>query len=353
MSTTIDVTHVVPSEIEDTGGTSDLARHEIEELTTQFYVTLRASVARLSADAQVHDSGSVAQIQALISRKGKPTWSRAYEIEQLLVDVIDDKTLEVELQTRLLEAKATLKPPLADHYAERAREENNPEGRRALLARLVNDLQWRYTVNEVKRAYSKEITGRTGAIFITALIAFALTVMIMALFNAQISRVADSRPLMLLLAGLAGAWGAGFSMLSSLKARLDAADLDDLKLMKARSILWSRPLIGVGAACVLYFFLASGLLNGAAFPNLESSSQPVTGAAAGLETSQSQVPTPVQSQPERKQFALLIVWCFLAGFSERLVPALLAKTEDERTKPTQVPVDKGSNRKSPDDLKPS
>jgi hypothetical protein len=28
-----------------------------------------------------------------------------------------------------------------------------------------------------------------------------------------------------------------------------------------------------------------------------------------------------------KDFALLTVWCFLAGFSELLVPGLLAKTE--------------------------
>jgi hypothetical protein len=42
----------------------------------------------------------------------------------------------------------------------------------------------------------------------------------------------------------------------------------------------------------------------------------------------------------------LIVWCFLAGFSERLVPSLLAKTEDraqagagapDRFKPSPLP----------------
>ena len=34
------------------------------------------------------------------------------------------------------------------------------------MARMVNDLQWRYTVNEVKRTYSKDITRTTAMIFI-------------------------------------------------------------------------------------------------------------------------------------------------------------------------------------------
>jgi hypothetical protein len=311
----------------------DLARHEIQELTTQFYVTLRASVAR------VHENGnatSLAEIRDLLNRPGKPSWSGAYEVEQRLVDVIDDRILDVELQARLLEARSTLKPALVDHYAERVKEGKTVEDRRAVLARLINDLQWRYTVNEVKRAYSKEITGRTGVIFISAIAAFALTVITLTLSGTQLSQITDTRPLLLLLAAVAGAWGAGFSMLSSLKSRLDEADLDDLKLMKARSTLWSRPLIGVGAACILYFFLSSGLLSGSAFPVLEP-----TGASSTT-TTPSGTPTAPQTQStvlsphlERKQLALLIVWCFLAGFSERLVPALLAKTEDDRIKPSQ------------------
>jgi hypothetical protein len=96
-------------------------------------------------------------------------------------------------------------------------------------------------------------------------------------------------------------------MLGSLKSRLTASELDDLKLTRPWVMLLSRVLICTGAGCVLYFFLRSGLLGGSAFPQLTT-----------LDTA-GEVP--------RKDLALLIIWCFIAGFSEKLVPSLLEKTE--------------------------
>ena len=112
---------------------------------------------------------------------------------------------------------------------------------------------------------------------------------------------------LLIFAALAGTGGATFSMLGSLKSRLMASELDDMKLMRPWVMLLSRALIGTGAGCVLYFFLRSGLLGGSAFPQLTI-----------LDTADV-VP--------RKDLALLIIWCFIAGFSEKLVPSILEKAE--------------------------
>jgi hypothetical protein len=305
----------------------DASQEEVKELTGQFYVTLRAYAARLDKEDESRSPKAFKQIEDLLQKDVRPTWSDAYQIEQLLVDLFDEHSLEVELNSRLLEADSSLRPALAGQYAKLANALKAPQERRALLARLVNDLQWRYTVDEVKRAYSKEVTKVTGLIFIVAIGLFAAAVLGTGVFWKAMARAAEATPL--LLAGLAGGWGASFSMLASLKGRMDAADLNDLKLMKSKWILWSRPLIGVGAACILYFFLVSGLLGGAAFPNLKqdsvSTSQNATAAPLGSATATAAA-EPIQSS--RSGLALLIVWCFIAGFSERFVPALLAKTED-------------------------
>jgi hypothetical protein len=307
-----------------------VTQEEVEELTEQFYVTLRAEVARLSPQDEARSPKSFKQIQDLLNGR-RSLWSDAYQIEQLMVDLFDDRTLEIELQSRLLEGESNLRGPLITQYNKLASTLKAPADRRALLARLVNDLQWRYTVNEVKRANSKAITKTTGVIFMVAIALFAAMVVAFAILRSFMPTKFDlaKDSILLLIAALAGGWGAAFSMLSSVKGRLESADLNDLKLMKSRWILWSRPLIGVGAAAILYFFMASGLLGGTAFtvfPQTDSAqTAPQNSAAAPNAPTSGSEP---MNTAQRTQLSLLIVWCFLAGFSERLVPSLLAKTEE-------------------------
>src|SRR5262249_55819484 len=136
---------------------------------------------------------------------------------------------------------------------------------RTLLSRLVNDLQWRYIVNEATRRYSKLITSRTSLLSVWALMAFAALIGVV-IFVPWMFKYDDLR--LLFVAGLAGAWGATFSMLTSLKGRLEASQFDDLKLIRSWALPISRALVGAGAACILFFFLLSGLLAGTAFPTL-------------------------------------------------------------------------------------
>jgi hypothetical protein len=287
---------------------AELPNNEIRELTAQFYVTLEAYFAKVKNTGAARCQGAYDRVLHLLEKEPR-NWTHAYAIEQLLVHLFDDDTLASELQVRVREAKETLMPALAEYYAAEA-DKPSADERRAVLSRLVNDLQWRYTVGEVKRGYTKEITVATGQLFIVSLLVFAASV----LLTVAVPDLKQFDMRLLVPAVLAGCWGAAFSMLSSLKDRLEASDLDALKVLRARWVLRSRVLIGAGAASVLYFFFVSGLVTGAAFPNLK----------AAMATTTWQLDT----------FALLVVWCFLAGFSERLIPGLLARTEAKLDTPT-------------------
>jgi hypothetical protein len=314
------------------GRANNVTEGEIKELTDQFYVTLRAYFAGVQASDGNLAPTAMQRVEALLKPDGPRSWSQAYEIEQMLVHLYDEERLKTELDVRSLEASTMLRLPLANLYASQMKATNSLKQQRGLLARLVNDLQWRYTVNEVKRRYSEDVTRRTGWLFALALALFAMWTTYIVLSEPVYG---DLR--LLIFAGLAGTWGATFSMLGSLKSRLVGSELDDLKLMRPWVVLLSRALIGTGAGSVLYFFLRSGLLGGGAFPQLTT-----LDAASG----------------PGKDLALLMIWCFIAGFSEKLVPSLLEKTEARAGSATRAEPDRfrpgmnggtlGTNGSAPD-----
>lgn len=333
---------------------------EITHLTEQFYTTLEAELAKIEAAGSPPLPAVLEEIKALIDAPER-SWAKAYRIEQLLVHVYDDPTMELELRRRLQEIQDVLGPPLTAWYESRATDSKQPTVRRALLARLVNDLQWRYMVNEVKRGYSKAVTRSGGWIFVATLVAFlfwALLPYLLERMYAVDASVTHGRPwYLLMLAGFAGAWGASFSMLIGLRKRLDESNINDLKLMRSLAMLVSRPLIGLGAAFILYFFLVAGLVSGGLFPDLAETAQetraPEVGGEAGDPGSPGAEPAPEEpTRPgaspggggtrssdatdrdgKRRNLALLVVLSFLAGFSEKLVPGLLTRTGERLSEP--------------------
>lgn len=319
---------------------------EIRSITKQFYLTLRAAFLRVvEPPAGEQPARRIWERAAELVKRGeaRPSWDDNYQIEQYLADLHAAETLRAEIAVRSIEAARVLRPELAAWYAsERERIEQSDEKQavepalRALLGRLVNDLQWRYKIRESTRGYKQQISRDAAIAFVFALGAFVL-VLFFGLDPDGSEGVTteggtNQRGLAgaLLLAAVTGAFGASFSMLINSSKRLANGSLDDLKLLASRWVLLSRVLVGCGAAVVLLFFLYGGLLAGSAFPEL-----------AG-ETAQAQL--------ELRGLALLVFWCFLSGFSETLVPALLSRMErkangDEPpgSRPSQPPQGRGTS----------
>lgn len=290
---------------------------EVRALSEQFYITLRAQLAAIERKGAQTQSDAYKRVKAILDQEREQwTWSGAYDVEQNLVNLFDDDMLDAELGRRLVEARFVLRPATAGWYAEESKKPKSTEAKHDLLLRLVNDLQWRYTVNEVIRGYSKQISRRTGWIFASSILIFVVV-----MIAADLPCFQYSEPFSMSLAAAAGFWGAAFSMLTGLKTRIEASELEDLKLARHMALLLARTLVGVGAALILYFFMRSGLLSGEALPGLDRYHlDTVMGTCPGVPW---------------KTLALLTVWCFLAGFSEKLVPSLLAKTEGRMSEPPQ------------------
>jgi len=119
-----------------------------------------------------------------------------------------------------------------------------------------------------------------------------------------------------------GFLGALFSRLITLQTQWSAMALDELSNARSYHYIVLRASIGILGALVVYFFLQSGLVEGSVFPKFKELSMNT------LSFGDSAAPRwPTRLTLPSLNLALLIMWSFIAGFSESLVPTVLSNTE--------------------------
>ena len=132
---------------------------------------------------------------------------------------------------------------------------------------------------------------------------------------------------------LLGSLGAFFSALMRLYSfeHLPKALLEDgLKgLANWHLVIYSLvpPVTGAIGAIVLYYVFASGLVSGQAFPHFDCFADKFPGLYENYQGCKG-FPGSFYYAPEGPvEYAKSLVWAFIAGFSERLIPDTLGKLE--------------------------
>ncbi len=344
---------------------NEVGKRNQRELIEQYYVSLGATFERICEQRPASDphAALIAQIKGLLSAEN--TWSNAYKIEQLIIPLYSDIELDIELKRQLLDAKYYFYPNVYAYYekAKKALDEQGADSpladqrleREVLFSRLVKDLQWRRQLKNSSRDYARSIRIRSGIFFMMSVVIFVPVLFFV-------------KEHLLYLAMASGLIGAFFSVLINLKKRLAESNYEELRVTYRRMYILTRGFIGLGAALIIFFFLKAELLIGPAFPvvavaELTADSRSGKTLAPAESTAPSQIDPAVANQADttnnpvsavggdaaaadlppdgddsdkkdenpEKERALLIIWCFLAGFSESLVPTLLKKTKEKAT----------------------
>ena len=159
---------------------ADAGEDQGPDLLKQFYSTLR--VIYLATHSKNAGQPPNEKIDAKLKQlfEATPSWRGAYEIEQLLSLVMTEEQLDTELARRLEEAKGvqlTYVGKLEEQWGA-ANESNSTKAKRALLQRLLNDLQWFYSQRIQRRAARQKLGIRVSCLFLSAFLFFFLVLSI-------------------------------------------------------------------------------------------------------------------------------------------------------------------------------
>jgi hypothetical protein len=287
------------------------------DLVEQFFVTLETGYAGLRSAPGDEQQRELQEIEQAL--KGERNWRNAYRIEQAMVSLMRGSLLDIELKRRLLEARNYLRPEYCAFYESEAKDADEAR-KSSLLVRLVNDLQWQYEVFQAHQSYGTRYRVRCGLLFSFSFLLFFLPYIAPWLAN-LINATPGTVGYYVYTALSAGAVGAAFSILMGMKPRIEESSLDNLRVISRYSNLITRIIIGMGAGMIFYYLLKSGLLEGSMTPHFDYQND-----SDGCGT------TTVLDEKGR---ALMIIWCFIAGFSEKLVPHVLDRAAQQMQHPEQ------------------
>lgn len=309
---------------------SDTRTAENQAMLDQFYSNLEVVLVGCRAEDPDHDPAMAARIAEILATDERDRrWLEAYQADLFLSQIRPRASLKDELTGALAGLKRGLRRDVTA-YDEDVRailtsdlsEDAGAQRARALLFRVLSERHWHASQRNLKRQIGLTYAGRLFWALVAAIGIFAATITLQYLFGAWFDSLGWSYT-GFSLAGSAGFLGAVFSMMTSHSGSLYAASIEEAQLVARVRTIMFRVAIGGTAAIILYFVFESGVIAGMAFPDLEK----LGFASISVEQGTTQA---LGKLVPNAELCKLMVWSFLAGFSEKLVPQLLGRAETGR-----------------------
>lgn len=273
--------------------------------------------------------------------KEEAAWNEANRLERLFALVEPTENLWAELKRRLAEAADekvgstarlvasadALAPIVVDPKAPGNLLPGADVIVRSLLLETLEETHWTVQRKFYSRPIRKSATTRIVCFGMAAFLLFLLPHLLLyySVWHEKSDPIASWAWLPIYTAATAGLFGALFSRLLYLQSKWDTLTIGGLKDAREFTSIILRGCVGMIGAVIVFFFLKSGVIGGSLFPTFSdigiekfpSSEKKTTGNLV----------TALNLYYPTKDLALLVVWSFLAGFSERLVPSILRDTE--------------------------
>lgn len=285
---------------------------EERQLLNQFLTRLQATYA---VKKEKIAPALQSEIEKRLFHSEKTDFSRddANYVEQLLLEGSDEESLQIDMPRRLVSAHSELPAGLAAFYSEQQQSELGTDGKRMLLKSLVTDLQRQQIVRNAKMGYARLARTRiSGAFIVLIVLFFAPKLVALVGLGLDQNWTLPPRYENMLIVLTAGLLGASTSLLIGVRGVVAEGALHDIKLSCNFNFIISRLVLGAMGSLFFFYVMQSQFIQSIVFPDFTKGdlSEMTLGSVA-----------------YNKNRGLLVVWSYIAGFSERLVPNILAKAE--------------------------